>query len=398
MISLEEAIRRIDGAVDELPMVLAPLSEAVGACLGEDVIAPFDVPGFASSAMDGVAVRASDLKGNGPWKLPIQAVIAAGDLVDEPLLPMNAVRIMTGALLLSGADSVIPIENVRVEDGKAVIEIRPEKGSFVRPAGDDITEGQQLCGKGDVLGVIDVGVLASIGLSEVEIVSVPRIALISTGSEIVEPGNKLRPGQIYNTNNIVLQAMLKSEGYDVNLIKKISHDDVDVLQRAIKGCLDNSELIISTGGVSKGDFDFIPEAIRKLGGEILFHGVSVKPGKPTIIAKIRERWIIGLPGNPVSAVVGYHLFVKMIISRMQGCSYRPRTGWAMLEADLSIEGDRFCIVGARLRDKGGNIAAIPSQRQTSGRLSSIAGINGFIMVEGGSRIVPKGTEVDIEWL
>ena len=398
MITLNEALKNIDGAVGELPMVLAPLTEALGGCLGEDIVAPFDVPDFASSAMDGVAIRVSDLKGDGPWSLPIHAVIAAGDFIDESLLPMNAVRIMTGAPLITGADTVIPIEDIRIDNDRVVITARPEKGDFVRPAGDDITEGRQLYSKGDVLGVIDIGVLASIGLNEVEIVSVPRIALISTGSEIVEPGNKLRPGQIYNTNNFVIQALLKKDGYKVDLIKKISHDDVDVLHRAIKGCLDNSELIISTGGVSKGDFDFIPQAIEKLGGTVLFHGVSIKPGKPIIVANIRDSWIVGLPGNPVSAVVGYHLFVKKIISRMQGCFYTPRTALAILKSDLVIEGDRFYIVGARLTESDGELAAFPAQRQKSGRLSSIAGINGFIMVDGGSRVIGKGSQVHVEWI
>ncbi len=398
MITLDEALKRIDGAVDELPMILALLTEAVGGCLGEDIIAPFDVPDFDNSAMDGIALRISDLKGDGPWSLPIQAVIAAGDLIDEPLLPMNVVRIMTGAPLLPGADTVIRIEDIRIENDKAVITELPEKGNFVRPAGDDISKDQQLFGKGDVLGVIDIGVLASIGLSEVEIVSVPRIALISTGSEIVEPGNKLRAGQIYNTNNVVLQALLNNDGYKVNLIKKISHDDVDVLRRAIKGCLDNSELIISTGGVSKGDFDYIPRAIEELGGTILFHGVAVKPGKPVIVANIRDRWIVGLPGNPVSAVVGYHLFVTKIISRLKGCFYRPRTSRALLKSDLVIKGSRFCIIGARLDEDNGKIVAFPAERQKSGRLSSITGINGFIMAEGGSRVINRGSRVNVEWI
>ncbi len=398
MISLTEALKRIDGAVNELPMVLAPLTEAVGGCLGEDIISPFDVPSFDNSAMDGIAIRVSDLKGDGPWKLPIQAVIAAGDFVDEPLLPMNVVRIMTGAPLLAGADTIIPIENVHIENENAIITECPEKGKFVRPAGDDISKGQQLYRKGDVLGVIDVGVLASIGLSEAEVVSVPRISLLSTGSEIVEPGNKLRAGQIYNTNNVVLQALLRKGGFNVNTIKKISHDDVDILHRAIKGCLDNSDLIISTGGVSKGDFDFIPKAIEQLGGEVLFHGVEIKPGKPVIVANVRDRWFVGLPGNPVSAVVGYHLFVKEIISRMQGCSYRPRNSRALLKSDLIIKGSRFCIIGARLDEDNGEIVAYPAERQKSGRLSSIGGINGFIMLEGGPRVINQGSRVKVEWI
>ncbi|MEE9554945.1 MAG: hypothetical protein V3W18_11665 [candidate division Zixibacteria bacterium] len=174
MITLDGALRRIDGAIDELPMVLTPLTGAVGGCLGEDIIAPFNVPDFDNSAMDGIAVRVFDLKGHGPWTLPIQAVIAAGDSINEPLLPKNVVKIMTGAPMLPGADTVIPIEDIQIDDNKAIITERPEKGKFVRPAGDDISKGHQLFRKGDVLGVIDIGALASIGLSEVEVVSIVR--------------------------------------------------------------------------------------------------------------------------------------------------------------------------------------------------------------------------------
>ena len=398
MITLDEAQKRIDGAVNELPMALLSLTKAVGCCLGEDIVAPFNVPDFASSAMDGIAIRVSDLKGDGPWTLPIQAVIAAGDFVEEQLLPMHAARIMTGAQLLTGADTVIPIENVTTNNDHVIIDDRSNRGNNIRPAADDIARGRQLFSKGDVLGVIDVGVLASIGFGEVEVISGPRIALISTGSEIVEPGNKLKPGQVYNTNNILLQALLELDGNQVDTIKKISHDDVSVLSRAIRACLDNCELVVSTGGVSKGDYDLIPYAIEKLGGEILFHGVAIKPGKPIIIASVGDRWIVSLPGNPVSAVVGYHLFVKRIISRMHGCSYRPKIARASLGSDLAIKGNRFCLIGARLDKNGNGIVAYPARRQKSGRLSSIIGIDGFIMVEGGDRTIPEGTEAYVEWL
>ncbi len=394
MITLDEAQKRIDGAVNEHPMALVPLIKAVGCCLGEDIIAPLNVPEFASSAVDGVAVRASDLKGSGPWTLPIQTTIKTGDYFQGLLLPMYAARIMAGAPIIKGADTVIPIENVKFEGDQIIIKNNHFSEDNVLPIADDIAVEQHLFSKGNVLGSIEIGVLASIGLNEVEVISSPNIALLSTGSEIAEPGNKLKPGQIYNTNSILLQTLMEAKGYCVDTIKKISHDDIDVLSRAIRGCLDNCDLVVSSGGISRGEEDFIPQTIKKLGGKLLFHEVAINPGNPIVVASVGLRWFVGLPGNPVGAIVGYHLFVKRIISRMLGCSYWPQNAQVMLGSDLEIDNNRCCFVGARLEKGVDKTIAYPVPRQNSNWLSSIIGINGFIQINAGVGNIKKGDTVN----
>jgi molybdopterin molybdotransferase len=398
MITLEQARQRIDEAVERLPVTPVRLRQAVGCRVGQNVVAPINVPNFSSSAMDGVAVRSSDLEGEGPWRLPIQAVIAAGQLNQDTLLPGRAVKIMTGAPLMREADTVVPIEDVTVQSGNVLIKERPPTGQFVRPLGDDIVTGELLFREGDVLGPVDVGVLASIGVTEVEAVPSPRIVIISTGAEVVEPGRELGPGQIYDSNVTVLENLLACDGLHASVQSRALPDDTDDLRVKIQECLNNYDVIVSTGGVSMGDFDFVPDAVRGLGGKILFHKVAVKPGKPVLVAQLGNCWFMGLPGNPVSVVAGYHLFVRRVVSRLAGVRSGPRSTWALLADDLKIKGNRECLVGARVEETESGAIVHPVMRQKSGRLSSIRGVNSFIITDGGSRTIPKGNKVYVEWI
>jgi molybdopterin molybdotransferase len=398
MIPLEEAFEIIEKEVSKLPQKRIPLLEAVGCILEEDVASPIDVPQFANSAMDGYALRLADLKGDGPWKLPIQKVIAAGESSWGKLKSGYVSKIMTGAPIPEGADSVIPVEDASVDSDYVFIKQKPPEGEFVRPRGDDIKKGEQLCKKGTLLDPVAVGILASVGMSEVGATPRPWIAVLSTGSELVNPGDELTAGQIYNSNDFVLKSLLKKDGHEISYSFNTSIDDVDELCKSIKESLADYDLVISSGGVSMGDFDLIPQAVKEIGGEILFHKVFVKPGKPVLLARVGKGWLLGLPGNPVSAVVGYHLYAKRIIAKLSGLEYNVRGGKGVLGEDLSIRGSRFCYIGAKLEEGKGSIIVYPSVRQKSGRLSSISGINGFILAEGSTRNVAKGTEVDIEWM
>ena len=398
MITLKEALGIIEEEVTRIEPVSVPLLEALGCVLQEDIISAIDVPQFANSAMDGFAIRLSDLKGAGPWRLPIQKIIAAGDSSGESLRERYAAKIMTGAPLPEGADSVIRIEDVSIDADHVIIEIKPPKDNFVRPVGDDIKKGELLYKKGVLLDPVAIGILVSIGRSDAKIIPKPRITVISTGSELLKPGEELSPGKIFNSNDFVLKSLLKKDGHEISHSFKTSTDEIEELCEIFEGNLAGCDLIISSGGVSMGDFDLIPQAIEKIGGEILFHKAFVKPGKPVLLARIRNRWLLGLPGNPVSVVVGYHLYAKRIMAKLSGLKYRSGKGKALLGGDLSIKGSRFCVVGAYIEENESGNIVFPSIRQQSGRLLSIKGINGFIFVEGGSRTISKGTEVDVEWM
>ncbi len=398
MVILEKAQEIIEKKVEELPSRKVELSGISGCVLAEEIVASINVPDFASSAMDGIAIRFEDLKGNGPWKVPIQKVIEAGSRNQDALPSGEAVKIMTGAPLPDGADTVIPVEDVCFESEYAILKDRPEKGRHVRPLGNDFLKGENLLKKGKVLSPIDLGILASLGLSAVKVVPKPRIALLSTGSEIVKPGERLQRGQIYDSNYALLRSMLIHEGHRPNERMRMVEDRPDNISKALQEFSDENDLVVSTGAVSAGDFDFIPQEIERLGGEILFHKVKMKPGKPILLARINKCWLVGLPGNPVSALVGFHLFVRRVISRLMGIPYKPKSLKARLGEDLVVKGDRCLIVGARFEKSDDGIIALPSRRQSSGRLSSIRDIDGFIQLEGGSRTVPGGSDVDGEWL
>jgi molybdopterin molybdotransferase len=398
MISLQEAQEIIENRVEELPSRNIELSNIGGCVLDEEIVAPINVPDFASSAMDGIAIRFEDLKGNGPWRMPIQKVVEAGSENQDDLMPGKAVKIMTGAPLPKGADTVIQVEDVYFESGSAILKDRPAKNQNVRPLGNDILKGQILFKKGKVLSPVDLGILASIGLSAVKVVPRPRIALISTGHEIVRPGESLRRGQIYDSNCTLLQSMLTREGHCPNARLGMIEDRPDNISRALQESCDENDLVVSTGAVSAGDFDYIPQEIERLGGEILFHKVRIKPGKPVLLARLNKCWLMGLPGNPVSTAVCFHLFVRRVISGLMGIPYEARELKARLAEDLAVRGERRMIVGAKFEKSRDGITALPAPRQSSGRLSSLKDIDGFIQLEGGSRTVPRGSEVYGEWL
>lgn len=404
MINLQDAVKIINAEVQKLPASSVTLAQAVGCALAEDIVAPIDVPAFPSSAMDGVALRVSDLKDDGPWRMPVQTTISAGDLCEKPLLPGHVAKIMTGAPLIEGADTVVPVEYVQFEAGQAIIKDRPAKGDHVRPYGDDIEVGQNLYSKGTALNPVDIGVLASIGLTEVKVIPRPTIGILSTGSELVEPGVDLKPGQIYDSNKAVLSALLAFDGHLLRSLSRAEANERPVpdmpklLSRAFDEFLKNHDLVITTGGVSMGDFDFIPQEIAKLGGEIIFHKVKIKPGKPILMARFGRGWFIGLPGNPVSVIVGYHIFVRRVIFGLMGREFWPRNAMATLADDLRVTGNRHYVAGAWLETKGEDVIAHPAVRQMSNRLSSIKGINGLIFVEGGTRTISRNSKVYVEWL
>jgi molybdopterin molybdotransferase len=398
MITLSEARETIDRAVKPLSATKTPLVDAVGCSLASSIKAPINVPGFTSSIMDGIAVRFDDLTDDGPWKLPIQAVVPAGESSAELLSPSHAVKIMTGAALISGADTVIKIEDVGINNGNVHIKDKTSRGNFVRPLGDDIQAGELLYEAGAVLKPIDIGVLASIGLDEVDVIPRPKIALLSTGSEIVPPTGKLKLGQRYDSNLSVLRSLLRLHHMSAETPSQAIPDEPGMLEAYLKRYCEKCDLVITSGGVSMGDFDFIPDIVGRLGGQILFHKVKVKPGKPVLIARVSNSWLVGLPGNPVSVVAGYHLHVRRIISHLMGQAFTPHSVTAVLEDSIQFAGNRFGMIGARLEAKSDRISAYPSLRQNSGRLSSVKDIDGFIMLEENRRLLAGGEPVEVELL
>lgn len=401
MISLEEALSRIEKAVVALTPRKVSLLEAVGSCLSEDIVSTIDVPGFASSAMDGVALAAADLSLHSaaePTVLNLLEIIPAGQTAKKIHRPGGAFRIMTGAPLPAGTDTVVPYEDVELAGRAARITAPVEPGQHVRPLGDDLKAGQVVFKAGYRLRPVDVGICAGMGLREVSVYPKPSVAVAATGSEIRPPDEKLRPGQIYNSNDTSLRALLVANGYsDPGEISPLK-DDPDELVPSLERLCKRSDVVITSGAVSAGDYDFIPKVVEKLKGKVLFYKVAIKPGMPTLMAKVFDCWLLSLPGNPVSAVVTFHLYGKRLLWRLSGYRGEPTAEKARLTEPLDVEGGRFRVVGACLKRTEQGLFANAASRYRSGRLSSIAGIDGFILTPGGTRTIPAGTVVDVEWL
>ncbi|MCF7810874.1 molybdopterin molybdotransferase MoeA [bacterium] len=401
MISLREATDLINKSVKPINVNSIPITECANCMLANDVYSPLDVPGFANSAMDGIAIRHSDLNDNPPWTLKIQKIVAAGDSPSKTLQKGCAVKIMTGAPLPEDADTVIQVEDLTFQGDYVIINELPKPGKNVRPKGDSLKEGELVFKKGHILKPVDIGVIASIGLERIEVIPKPDIAIFSTGSEIKAPGRPLLPGQIYNSNDTVLKVLLNNIGINsVNLLPP-AIDDKKILTDRLNESLSSNHLVITTGGVSMGDFDYIPDVVKELGGEIIFHKVIIKPGKPALFARFNrngERFLLGLPGNPVSTVVGYHLYVKQLVCLLMGIPFKREKVMAPLTDELQFSGFRQKVIGITLSKSNDKINAIPCLNQQSGRLASIKNIDGIIYIDGGNQTVPAGAEVEVELL
>lgn len=401
MLTLSQAQQLLDSTVQQAAPAKVEVRYAVGCKLSEDLSAPFDSPPFDNSAMDGIALDEASLIGNPPWSLPLSETIEAGHTTDFRLPNGYAVKIMTGAPLPEGANSVIKVEELEFHEGNVIISTRPIPGNHIRPRGGDFRKGDILLQAGLTVKLVDVGVLASIGKRKISVVPKPSVAILSTGSEIVDAGSDLRPGQIYNINEPALLALLESTNQIQATALPSVKDDIAQMTDILSSAITTHRVVITSGSVSMGDFDFIPHVITELGGKIIFHKAKVKPGKPVIFAEFGDtdkRYLIGLPGNPVSVVVGYHLWVKRLIARLMGQSRNPETNFAKLSNDVKIKGARLNIIGVTIENKGDEVHAHPATRQISGHIGSISGIDGFMYVDPEEPMPVAGDMVKVEMM
>ena len=286
---------------------------------------------FRNPAMDGFAVRSDD----GSVSFRIVEVVAAGGAPTRGLRAGECARIMTGAMLPLGAGRVIRKELVEEMDGSITV-MGPETGDNVIPRGANLRAGDTVL-LPKMLSAQDIGILAASGFASVAVMNAPSVGIISTGSEIRSPGEPLGPGEIYNSNAAQLVAQLAPLRCPTRFLGVVI-DQPAPLSRAIESALSSCELVLLTGGVSAGDFDFVPRCLSELGAEVLFHGVAVKPGKPTLFARRGERFIFGLPGNPVSSFVIFEIFVKPFLYRWMGLDWKPHVFRARLGASVRTEG------------------------------------------------------------
>ncbi|MUL76644.1 gephyrin-like molybdotransferase Glp [Mycolicibacterium sp. CBMA 226] len=340
MRTVEEHQRVVAGLISARPAVSVPLADALGLALAEDVVAPLSLPGFDNSAMDGYAVRAADVAtatAENPVKLPVAEDIPAGRTDLLTLAPGTAHRIMTGAMLPAGATAVVQVEATDgATDVVSIYSAVPE-GRSIRRAGEDVTAGMTVLAAGEVLSPAALGLAAALGFSELKVVPRQRVLVLSTGTELVTPGTPLQPGQIYESNAVMLAAALREAGADVSTAPATS-DDVALFRETLAGHAGDVDLIVTTGGVSAGAYEVVKDA---LAGDVEFVKVAMQPGMPQGAGTVNGTPIVTLPGNPVSALVSFEVFIRPPLRAAMGLpSQRPRRSATLTERLTSPAGKR----------------------------------------------------------
>ena len=388
LLTIEAALARVLARVQALEPEPVPIAEAAGRVLAGEARALVDLPPFASSAMDGFALRAAET----PGRLPVVARIAAGRPAERVLEAGEAMQISTGGAVPEGADSVVPIEHVVESDNAIDVEEPVAPGANVRPVGGDVRSGEVLLHAGVVLGAAQIGALAAVGLAEVQCARRPSVAVLSTGTELRQPGEPLEPGQIYESNAPMLAAALRGAGGDVRPISHVA-DDAEAHRLALAQGLE-ADVLVSSGGVSVGPHDLVRTTLTQLGVEEDFWGVAVRPGKPVAFGVRGRTLVFGLPGNPVSALVAVVLFVRPALLALQGAaSPGPHYEHARLAAPLRRNAARDDLARARLVRDGDETVVEPVSGQESHMIVRAAAAAALVHGPRGDGELPAGARV-----
>jgi molybdopterin molybdotransferase len=405
LIEVAQAREAVLSRVAPLPAEEVSLAEALGRVLAADALASEPVPGYDGSAMDGYALRAADIAdatGDSPARLEIVGESRAGHPSDRELAAGEAIAISTGAVVPTGADAVLRVEDTSREGDTVSIRRTVEPGNDIRRAGEDIEPGRLVLPAGATLGAVEVGVLASLDRPAVLCAARPRIGLITTGDELLEPGEPSRPGGVRSSNGYVLPALAALAGAEAGAAVRAG-DDADATREALAVELERSDVLVISGGVSVGEHDHVRGSLQALGVEQVFWGVSLRPGKPTYFGLAAERegrrtMVFGLPGNPVSACVTFLLFARPALRAMQGADPARTRVQARLANAQPRMSQRTQAVRCSLELTGGGWLATPTGAQGSHVLTSLIGADGLAVIGPGNSPAEAGEPVEVELL
>jgi molybdopterin molybdotransferase len=401
-ISIAEAVQKVMEHQCSGQTELISIDESFGRFLSEDLTATCDVPHFNRAPYDGFAIRSIDSSSaslNNPIEFEVIDHIGAGMVSKKVLKAKQAVRIMTGAMMPEGSDAVVMFEVTQSseKDGKPYMTIKRsvKKGENVSFIGEDAKEGEVLVKKGTLINPGIQAMLATFGYANVPVARKPVIGLFATGTELLEVNEPLVPGKIRNSNSHMIAAQIERAGGIVNYLGKLP-DEFDTCFNAVKDALETVDLLMTTGGVSVGDFDYLPEIYEKLGAEVLFNKVAMRPGSVTTVAEYKGKLLFGLSGNPSACYVGFELFARPIIRRML-CSEKPhlRKEKAILDTDFPKANPFTRFVRSRYTIADGKLQVSPSGLDKSNIIMSLSGANSLMILPGGTRGYESGTEVAI---
>lgn len=371
---------------------------ALGRILAEDVVSPLDVPAHDNSAMDGYAVRFSDLKRDGETALKVIGNAFAGaPYAGDAMRPGECVRIMTGGVIPAGADTIVMQEHVKLEGNRITTGAGHKKGQNLRRAGEDLAVGQVALQRGSELKPADIGLIASLGIGEVAVYRRLRVAFFSTGDELVSIGTVPKEGQIYDSNRYTIHGMLERLGCEV-IDMGVVRDDPELLEKAFAQAAGAADVVITSGGVSVGEADFVKDLLNKL-GEVVFWKIAMKPGRPLAYGKIAGAHFFGLPGNPVSVMVTFYQFVRDALLRLSGRDPVPPLPTFKVPCSSSLKkapGRTEFQRGVLSQDASGTWSVRVTGEQGSGILRSMSQANCFIILPTEQGNVAAGTLVDVQ--
>jgi molybdopterin molybdotransferase len=390
LVSIEEAQELVLERVVRLPDETVPVEAAVGRVLTEPATSAIDLPPFVSSAMDGFALRAEDT----PGTLPVRFRIAAGAPAERTLEPGEAMGIATGGVVPDGADAVIPLEYVVDHDNTIEVPDAVSRGASIRAAGGDLRQGEVVVEGGTRLGAHQVAALAAAGVAEVRVSRRPRAALLATGSELRRPGEPLEPGQIYDANGVLIEAQLVSAGAAVERLSSVADDENAHRVALVRGL--EADVLVTSGGVSVGPHDLVRRIEAELGVEEVFWGVSVKPGKPISFGVTNgKRLVFGLPGNPVSVLVGFELFVRPAVLALQGVTDPlPRFERGRLGGEVERNPARDELLRGRLVLEDEGVVVEPLPGRESHMIARAAQADALVLVRRGEDPLRRGDPVE----
>lgn len=396
MITVAEALAILRRVCAPLPEEAIPVREGLGRVLANELSSDVDWPPFDTSAMDGYAVRLADVASPHASLAERQGLIAAGDPPGAPLAPGEAARVMTGAPIPPGTEAVVPVEQIQRENGRVLVAIAPRAGDHVRRRGESVAAGTPLLTPGRRLSPADVALAAMAGAEPLRVRARPRIAIAVTGNELVPTSAVPGPGQLRDSNGPMLSALCAARGYVAASSLAVADEDAAV-RRLFReaGAGRREDVLLTTGGVSAGDLDLLPERAERAGFEILFHGVAIRPGKPIAVGRRNGTFWFGLPGNPVSTSVCFHVFVRAALDALEGAEPAgPEIVSARLTRETAKRGNREAYRDARLEIAGGEALVHPLESRGSHDLAAHARANALIRIPAETERLAAGSAVD----